>query len=206
MTRATAATPACLLGMLLRMAYKAKKYHSGTMCAGVVSGLAWIPSCLGGRGRLGKPHGARAEARRTDEAHRGQHKDRGHHRSLMSRPKMGAFKRRVGRGPKPDLMARGDMSSCMAIRIRRGVAGNDARTACRQNDGRQEMSMACAKQFQKWPAQRGSRPTAWPARRSPSHHSTSWPARLRLLRFCRAKEGSSESVNEPAWPPRFCDE
>ena len=29
MTRATAATPACLLGMLLRMAYKAKKYHSG---------------------------------------------------------------------------------------------------------------------------------------------------------------------------------
>ena len=25
----TAATPACLLGMLLRMAYKAKKYHSG---------------------------------------------------------------------------------------------------------------------------------------------------------------------------------
>ena len=42
MTRATAATPDCLLGMLLRMAYKAKKYHSGTMCAGVVSGLAWI--------------------------------------------------------------------------------------------------------------------------------------------------------------------
>ena len=41
-TRVTAATPACLLGMLLRMAYKAKKYHSGTMCAGVVSGLAWI--------------------------------------------------------------------------------------------------------------------------------------------------------------------
>ena len=29
-TRVTAATPACLLGMLLRMAYKAKKYHSGT--------------------------------------------------------------------------------------------------------------------------------------------------------------------------------
>ena len=42
MTRATAATPPGLLGMLLRMAYKAKKYHSGTMCAGVVSGLAWI--------------------------------------------------------------------------------------------------------------------------------------------------------------------
>ena len=59
MTRATAATPACLLGMLLRMAYKAKKYHSGTMCAGVVSGLAWIE--LSGWPRaIGVPKATRA--------------------------------------------------------------------------------------------------------------------------------------------------
>ena len=73
-TRVTAATPACLLGMLLRMAYKAKKYHSGTMCAGVVSGLAWIE--LSGWPRaIGVPKATRA----TPMAHTTQPT-----RSLMS--------------------------------------------------------------------------------------------------------------------------
>lgn len=39
---ANAITPNSLLGMLLKIAYANKKYHSGTICGGVTRGLAMI--------------------------------------------------------------------------------------------------------------------------------------------------------------------
>ena len=41
-TRAIAATPPNLFGILRRIAYTGRKYHSGTMCAGVDIGFAGI--------------------------------------------------------------------------------------------------------------------------------------------------------------------
>jgi hypothetical protein len=41
-TKAMAATPPNLLGILRRIAYTHRKYHSGTMCAGVDIGFAGI--------------------------------------------------------------------------------------------------------------------------------------------------------------------
>lgn len=40
--RTRASTPPSLLGMERRMAYANRKYHSGLMCGGVLSGLAGV--------------------------------------------------------------------------------------------------------------------------------------------------------------------
>lgn len=42
MERSRARTPPSLLGMDRRMAYANRKYHSGLMCAGVLSGFAGV--------------------------------------------------------------------------------------------------------------------------------------------------------------------
>lgn len=40
--RTRASTPPSLFGMERRMAYANRKYHSGLMCGGVLSGLAGV--------------------------------------------------------------------------------------------------------------------------------------------------------------------